>query len=216
MKKFIFSISIALLSCLPATAQQRQSQAKLILDRAAEAFRQAGGVEASFTVRAMRDGAVEGEDTGVIQLKGEKFLLKTTGVTTWFDGTTQWSYVTANDEVNVSTPTKAELQQLNPYTLLYMYREGFDYQPGAEKNFGGKMATEVILTATDPKQEWERVTLYVEKGTYQPLFIELRQRGQDVVSQVTITDYQTKRRFADKLFAFDRKQYPQAEIIDLR
>ncbi len=37
MKKYIFSVLIALLS-LPVIAQQQQSQAKVILDKTAEAF----------------------------------------------------------------------------------------------------------------------------------------------------------------------------------
>ena len=49
MRKYIFSVLIALLS-LPVIAQQ-QSQAKVILDKTAEAFRKAGGVKADFTVK---------------------------------------------------------------------------------------------------------------------------------------------------------------------
>ena len=112
MRKYIFSVLIAFLS-LPVIAQQ-QSQAKVILDKTAEAFRKAGGVKADFTVKAVTNGLVEGAENGTIQLKGEKFVLKTSDIITWFDGKTQWSYVTKNDEVNVSNPTQEELQQINP------------------------------------------------------------------------------------------------------
>lgn len=49
--------------------------------------------------------------------------------------------MTKNDEVNVSNPTQEELQQINPYTFLYMYQKGFSYKLGAtrcivEKLFG--------------------------------------------------------------------------------
>ncbi|MDR0893460.1 MAG: hypothetical protein LBN24_12780 [Mediterranea sp.] len=216
MRKYIFSAFIALASCLPALAQTGSVQAKQILDHTAEAFRKAGGVTADFRVEVLTNGTTEGEDTGTIQLRGEKFQLTTSSTITWFDGRTQWSYVTQNDEVNISTPTPGELQQLNPYAFLYMYREGFSYRLGADKNIHGKAATEVILTATNPKQEWERITLCVDRQTYQPLLITLRQRGQATESRITITGYQTRQRFGDKLFTFDRKEYPQAEIIDLR
>ena len=55
MRKYIFSVLIALLS-LPVIAQQQQSQAKVILDKTAEAFRKAGGVKADFTVKAVTNG----------------------------------------------------------------------------------------------------------------------------------------------------------------
>ena len=215
MKKYIFSVLIALLS-LPVIAQQQQSQAKAVLEKTAEAFKKAGGVRADFTLKAVNDGRLEGRENGIIQLKGEKFMLKTSETTTWFDGKTQWSYMVRNDEVNVSNPTQEELQQINPYTFLYMYQKGFSYKLGATKTYRGKAVWEVVLTARDKKQELERVTLLVTKDTYEPLYILLQQRGQQTRNEITITSYQTKQNYADQVFTFDKKQYPNAEVIDLR
>ena len=215
MRKYIFSVLIALLS-LPVIAQQQQSQAKAVLEKTAEAFRKAGGVRADFTLKAVNDGHLEGRENGIIQLKGEKFMLKTSETTTWFDGKTQWSYMVRNDEVNVSNPTQEELQQINPYTFLYMYQKGFSYKLGATKTYRGKAVWEVVLTARDKKQELERITLFVTKDTYEPLYILLQQRGQQTRNEITITSYQTKQNYADQVFTFDKKQYPNAEVIDLR
>lgn len=215
MRKYIFSVLIALLS-LPVIAQQQQSQAKAVLEKTAEAFKKASGVRADFTLKALNDGRLEGRENGVIQLKGEKFMLKTSETTTWFDGKTQWSYMTKNDEVNVSNPTQEELQQINPYTFLYMYQKGFSYKLGATKMYRGKAVWEVVLTARDKKQELERITLFVTKDTYEPLYILLQQRGQQTRNEITITSYQTKQNYADQVFTFDKKQYPNAEVIDLR
>ena len=215
MRKYIFSVLIALLS-LPVIAQQQQSQAKAVLDKTAEAFRKAGGVKADFTIKAVTSGLVEGAENGSIQLKGEKFVLTTSDMITWFDGKTQWSYVVRNDEVNVSNPTPEELQQINPYTFLYMYQKGFSYRMGAKKNFRGKAVWEVVLIAKDKKQDLERVTLYVTKDKYEPLYICLEQRGQQTSNEITVTNYQTGLKYADNVFIFDKKQYPHAEVIDLR
>ena len=205
MRKYIFSVLIALLS-LPVIAQQQQSQAKAVLDKTAEAFRKAGGVKADFIIKSVTNGLVEGSESGTIQLKGEKFVLKASEVITWFDGKTQWSYVVRNDEVNVSNPTQEELQQINPYTFLYMYQKGFSYKLGTVKTYGGKAVWEVILTAKDKKQDLERI----------PLYILLQQRDQQTRNEITVTGYQTRLNYADSIFSFDKKQYPNAEIIDLR
>ena len=215
MRKYIFSVLIALLS-LPVIAQQQQSQAKVVLEKTAEAFKKAGGVRADFTLKAVNDGHLEGRENGIIQLKGEKFMLKTSETTTWFDGKTQWSYMVRNDEVNVSNPTQEELQQINPYTFLYMYQKGFSYKLGTMKTFRGKAIWEVVLTAKDKAQDLERVTLYVTKEGYEPLYILLQQRAHPTRNAITVTGYQTGQKYADTLFTFDRKQYPSAEIIDLR
>ena len=215
MRKYIFSVLIALLS-LPVIAQQQQSQAKAVLEKTAEAFKKAGGVRADFTLKAVNDGHLEGRENGIIQLKGEKFMLKTSETTTWFDGKTQWSYMVRNDEVNVSNPTQEELQQINPYTFLYMYQKGFSYKLGTTKTFRGKAVWEVVLTARDKKQELERITLFVTKDTYEPLYILLQQRGQQTRNEITVTSYQTGQNYTDRVFTFDKKQYPNAEVIDLR
>ena len=148
MRKYIFSVLIALLS-LPVIAQQQQSQAKAVLDKTAEAFRKAGGVKADFIIKSVTNGLVEGSESGTIQLKGEKFVLKASEVITWFDGKTQWSYV-------------------------------------------------------------------VTKNTYEPLYMLLQQRDQQTRNEITVTGYQTRLNYADSIFSFDKKQYPNAEIIDLR
>ncbi|MCF2708363.1 LolA-like putative outer membrane lipoprotein chaperone [Bacteroides pyogenes] len=215
MRKYIFSIIVALLS-LPVAAQQRQSQAKTVLDNAAEAFRKAGGVQAEFAVKTYNNGQLESFSDGLIRLKGEKFLLKTSEATTWFDGTTQWSYMDGSDEVNISNPTQEELQSINPYALLYSYRKGFSYALGKVADFHGKPVFEVILTATDRKQSFSRIVLYVARNTYQPVFISLQQPGAKNRSEITVTAYQIGKKYADADFVFDKKKFPKVEIIDLR
>ena len=215
MKKYIFSVLIALLS-LPVIAQQEQLQASVVLDRTAENFRKAGGVQAEFTVKAYSNGRFEGQSAGTIQLKGEKFVVKTPETTTWFDGKTQWTYMENTDEVNVSTPTPEELQTINPYTFLNMYKNGFSSKLGKVTNFQGKPVIQVVLTATNRKQDVACIILNVTPDTYQPLYILLQQRNLKNRSEIFINSYRAGLNYADANFVFDKKQYPDAEIIDLR
>ena len=110
-----------------------------------------------------------------------------------------------NDEVNVSTPTQEELQQINPYTFLYMYQKGFSYKLGTVKTFQGKAVWEVVLTANDKKQELESITLYVTKNAYEPVCIQLQQRGQKTRNEITVTAYQTGLDYARRCFHFRQK-----------
>lgn len=199
---------------MPVLAQQ-QAQAKTILDTTAATFRKTGGIKAEFDVKSFVKGRPAGTVNGVIHLKGEKFMLRTEDAITWFDGKTQWSYLSGSDEVNVSTLTEAELQSANPYALLQVYQHGFNYQMGTTKNFRGKQVNEVVLTAKNKAQDTQRILLYITKDSYQPVYILMEQRDKSR-SEITITGYQTGMKFADSAFVFDKKQYPRAEIIDLR
>lgn len=213
MERYIFSILIALLT-LPVFAQ-RQAQAKVILDKTASAFEKAGGIQAQFNIAVYSKDRLTGEAEGMIRLKGDRFMLRTDEAITWFDGKTQWSYLAGSEEVNVSNPTTAELQSVNPYALLQIYHQGFNYKLGPTKKIHGKSVYEVVLTATDRKQEMSHILLYVAQNTYEPLFIQVERRDK-TRSDITVTDYRTGQKYADSVFVFDKKQYPQVEIIDLR
>lgn len=97
-----------------------------ILDKAASAYEDSNGLTAYFTMQTRSDVQKVSESfDGTIDIKGDKFVLKTPDMITWFDGTTQWSFVERNEEVNVSTPTGEELQATNPTLLLRSYEKGF-------------------------------------------------------------------------------------------
>lgn len=214
MMKNLLLICICLFGlALPLSAQKMD--AKDILDRTATAFREAGGIRASFTVQTYAKGNLQGSSVGSICLKGEKFLLDADGVKTWFDGRTQWSYLTNSDEVNVSEPTPEELQSINPYALLSIYKQGYHAKLGKTEAYGGKPAYEVILTASNKKQDLQCVIVYVAKDTFQPLCISMTQKGGNSVA-IRITSYKAGESYNDALFTFDKKAYPTAEVIDLR
>ncbi len=213
-RKRINIICLFLLSCLAVFAQQ-DKQARDVLDKTTAAFRKAGGINAKFSIaNTAKNGTHTSPTLGNIRLKGERFLLEAGGITTWFDGKTQWSHLSSGEEVNVSTPTAEELQGMNPYRLLSLYQKGYNYKYAGEKNRQAKGGYEVILTPKDPKKNPAAITLFVSKN-YQPIYIKVE--GKDgSKSEIIITAYQTGQDYSDGLFRFDPKKHPQLEIIDLR
>lgn len=203
MKKYIITLLISAI-ILPCFAQ-KDAQAKKILDQTSAAFANAGGIKATFTIKA---GG--GQTKGVLQMKNNKFLLNTNDATTWFDGKTQWSYLKHSEEVNISLPSQEELQSMNPYALLSIYKRGFNYQ------YNGTVGNnyKVTLTPENKKHSFSRIILLISKSKYQPQHITLEQQKNK--SEITVTGYQTKQSFSNSLFQFNKKNYPNAEIIDLR
>lgn len=207
LDKILFCILLLFLS-LPAWAQQ--PDAKELLDRTAQKFREAGGIKAAFTVRMS-----EGTSTGTIRLKGDKFLLEADGTTTWFDGHTQWSYLSSSEEVNISEPTPEELQSINPYAFLSLDERGYKLKLGKIDNAQDNSLYKIVFTATNRKQDLQCVILYVAKDSLRPVRVSMAQRGGETVV-IIINSYQTGQSYPDSLFMFDKKDYPKAEIIDLR
>ena len=118
-----------------------------ILDKAASAYEDSNGLTAYFTMQTRSDVQKVSESfDGTIDIKGDKFVLKTPDMITWFDGTTQWSFVERNEEVNVSTPTGEELQATNPTLLLRSYEKGFTAKyKGESTSPSGKAAHDIEL-----------------------------------------------------------------------
>lgn len=127
------------------------------LDRAAAAYESSNGLKASFAanIRHEKQGVSESFE-GTIQMKGDKFVLITPDTRTWYDGTTQWTYVVRTDEVNLSNPTGDELEFTNPMTLLRSYKKGFTLSYiGQSTSDNGKMADDVMLTSKKTAT-WQR------------------------------------------------------------
>ena len=136
-------------------------------------------------------------------------------MTTWFDGTTQWSYVERNEEVNVSTPTGEELQFTNPALLLRMYKKGFTPQYiGESTASSGKSAYDIELT---PKKKGDilKVELQIEKSSNFPAKIKVEAKN-GISSTIHISNLKTGVNQPDDFFVFKESDYPDAEVIDLR
>ena len=187
---------------LMAVASYGQTAQK-VLDKAAAVVSNKSGTQASFTIKGPNLNT-----SGTIAIKGKKFHATTPQATIWFDGTTQWTYMKNNDEVNVSTPSEAQLAAINPYNFIYMYKKGYSYTMTKK---GGSY--EVHLKATDKKKGIQEMYLVINQKTSVPTQVRMKQ--QKGWTTIDISNFK-RANLADGMFRFNSKDFPQAEIIDLR
>ena len=178
--------------------------AKSILDKAAATVSNPSGVQANFEMRSKQFG----NTTGSISIKGKKFHASTPQAIIWFDGKTQWTYMKQNDEVNISNPSESELQAINPYNFINIYKKGFKLSSKKVNN-----SYEVHLKATDKKRKIQEMYIIVDQNSYRPTHVKMQQNGKWSVLLISGLKSTT---LNDDLFRFDSKDFPQAEIIDLR
>lgn len=199
MKKIIVFIVGLMMAC-GASAES----AKSILDKAAATVSNPSGVQANFEMRSKQFG----NTTGSISIKGKKFHASTPQAIIWFDGKTQWTYMKQNDEVNISNPSESELQAINPYNFINIYKKGFKLSSKKVNN-----SYEVHLKATDKKRKIQEMYIIVDQNSYRPTHVKMQQNGKWSVLLISGLKSTT---LNDDLFRFDSKDFPQAEIIDLR
>lgn len=204
--------------CLWAVSGMRAlaQNAASILDKAVSVYEDSNGLTAYFTMQTRSDVQKVSESfDGTVDIKGDKFVLKTPDMITWFDGTTQWSFVERNGEVNVSTPTGEELQATNPALLLRSYKKSFTAKYKGESTApNGKAAYDIELIPRK-KSDIVRVELQIEKFSGVPASIAVFSKN-GISSTIRLSKMKTGVNQPDSYFVFNEKDYPDAEIVDLR
>ena len=197
MKRIIFTL-ICALSLANVSAQT----AKEILDKAASVVNAKKGATADFVMSGKYGNAA-----GTISIKGNKFVANTPQAKMWYDGKTQWTYMTSTEEVNVSTPTEAQQQTMNPYRFINLYNMGYAMTKKEVKN-----GFEVYLKATNPKRTITEMYITVN-NQFVPTNVKMKTaKGW---TNINISNFR-KVSLPDKAFRFNTKDYPKAEVIDLR
>ncbi len=200
MKRIYIITLLLTIVCGAAMAQTAMS----VLDRAAAAVDSKGGAYATFTISGENISPTD----GTIEVKGMKFHTTMPNTIVWFDGRTQWTYLVRNNEVNVNTPTEAELQRINPYSFLSLYRNGYKLKLTQTAS-----ANVVYLTATDSKKSIKELEITINKSTAIPTQVKMKQN--DKWYHIKIREFK-KSNLSDNIFCFPQNKYPDAEIIDLR
>ena len=213
MKKILWTCLLGI-TLLPVRAQQT-SDARKVLDATANRVTAHGGVKASFKADKFSNGQLQGSAMGTMNIKGEKFQLTTPDMITWYNGETQWSYIKANEEVNISVPTVEEQISMNPYTFVNLYKKGYTYSM-KESTLRGKACYEVTLTATDSKKNIHTIIISVDKKDYTPMCVRMQMNDTGQWTRIAVHQFQTGQPFSDTDFEFNPKDFPQAEVIDLR
>jgi len=204
MKRIAFISLLAILS-LGAMAQ---TTAKAVLDKTSSVIRNAGDIKADFTASSSA-----GSMTGTIYIHGKQLHLSSANIMCWFDGKTLWTLNKQSNEVNITTPSAAEKQAINPYNFIEMYKSGYNYTMRETKSTG-KACYEVTLTATAKSNKIQKMIVMVDKSTYYPLSVAMQKgKGTTIIS---ISNCKTKQKFSANTFKFNQAAYKDAEIIDLR
>jgi outer membrane lipoprotein-sorting protein len=195
-----------------ATAQK----AEALLEKAAAAYEKSGGISVQFVANLRgEDQHVSESFEGTIRMKGDKFVLVTPDTRTWYDGSTQWTYVVRTEEVNLTRPSGEELQFTNPMTLLRTWKKDFKAARIGESTTGeGKMADDVSLTAKG-SQEVETVELQLDRATSLPVRMTVTMKNK-FRSVIRISRMETGLNLPDETFTFPAADYPDVEIVDLR
>lgn len=201
--KYLLSAFIVIIAASSSSAKTPTA----ILDETAKKIASTPSVEVKYTVTAHNKSS-----DGTLTLQGEKFHLSSPDMAVWYDGNTQWTYSSATNEVNITEPTPEELAQINPLIIINSFKKL--YNTKSLKAPAGYHSIE--LTPKNPKGiQIKKVVLTVNSSSYYPHSIVLTM---DNGTKLTIKIKTIKGgiNHSKGTFVFNKKNFPKAEIVDLR
>lgn len=202
MNKNLVTLIIALLA-LVAQAQTPQQ----MLDRAIAALKSAGTVSANYNVKSS-----QGSNSGTIIMAGNKYRLVSNEMKCWYDGKTQWTWSRATDEVNITTPTAADLQMTNPMAAATDFKVNFNMW----KSKGQIPGHYAIMLQPKKKSDIAQVYLYLTSGTDLLHIAHVRMSNGSTFT-LTLTGYKTKQSLPASTFTYDKSMVPAGtQVVDLR
>lgn len=166
----------------------------------------AKSVKANYTLSSAGESA-----SGTLTFAGSRFVMLSPSVKTWYDGTTQWTYLVDNEEVNITEPTAAEIQQVNPFEILTNYRA--NYTARSLKAASGTKKIE--LKAKNPHNDISSAIVTISTANSMPREITVTMRNGRKAT-ISISSVVKGGELPVNTFRFPAAQYPGAEIIDLR
>ncbi len=188
-------------------AQAKTLTGSQVLDEAAKRFKTTRSITATYDISDSQQSS-----SGTIVIAGEKFHLSSPDLMAWYDGTIQWTFMPSSNEVNIVEPTPEELAQVNPFVIISSFRKA--YNAKALKAPSGKYNVE--LTPVNVRGAYvKKATVTFNASTFMPERIELTTDTGTNMS-IRIKTLKTGTNYPASTFVFNNKQYPSAEIIDLR
>ncbi|SUB79218.1 Outer membrane lipoprotein-sorting protein [Segatella buccae] len=200
MKKKIVLMALAIVVSLCSQGQT----ARQVLDKTAAVIGRKGGAQANFKLTGPQYGTI----SGTLAIKGNKFQANTSEAIVWYDGKTQWSYLRKTNEVNVTHPTQAQQMAMNPYSFINIYKTGYD----ATLTTTGSNHV-VHLSAQNKNRTVQELYITINRTIHVPSLVKMR-NGTNWTT-INISNFKAKNQ-SDATFVFRSKDFPHAEVIDLR
>lgn len=183
------------------------TSADALLDKCVKTLTTYSSVTIGYTLSS--DG---GSTDGAMTVSGSRFLLDSPQLAIWFDSKTLWSLAKAQNEVNVTTPTEEELQQINPLMVLAGFRQGYN---ATELKSSTPGEQSVKLTPKSKGGAIDAAVVNMNEFTHRPVSIVLTLSNRTTVS-IRIRNIAKAPQLNDASFRFNAKNYPGVDVIDLR
>jgi len=212
MRFTLLCFSFILLLAIKAPGQNDNAAVK-ILDKFSAGALGAPSVSMKFDLIKI-DQMENTKDTlkGSIILSKDKYRLDLKDNITWFNGETNWSYLTAEKEVTITKADKKDNSfQNRPSAIFSMYKKGYKCRLLEEK----ADSYIIDLYPDDVKNELIRVRLCIAKPILDLRSFEYKKKD-GIVITINVKEFNLRQKPELDTFTFQAEKYKGVEVIDMR
>ena len=192
---------------------QTDPAANAILDRFSA--RAANAPSVSLKFKLITDDLAERRSdtlTGAVIISKDSYKLEMSNNIIWFDGTTSWNYLIAEEELTITKPDKNDNSFMNkPSGIFTMYKTGYKTRLIEER----ADRWIIDLYPEDIKSNIVRVRLTIGKNLNDLKILEYK-RTDGIIIYVVVNEYNLNIRPEPNLFVFDRTKYRVDYEMDMR
>jgi outer membrane lipoprotein-sorting protein len=210
-KKIIYSFAVLLFSFQFAAAQNNPQAEQILTELLSSA--KTNAIRTNFKLIASDKSNPQGMvSTGTFTLKGSKFVLEMSEMKAWFDGKTQWAYVSQNNEVSITEPSEKELSETNPMAIL----SGFKSK--CVIKFSSKIKSpqnHCIEMTPKAKNDITKIEVQINKSNGNLFSIKLMNKN-GTTTLLILRNFQKGISVSDNIFVFNQAKYKGIVVNDLR
>jgi outer membrane lipoprotein-sorting protein len=214
MRKFIAFLFV--LTAFASLAQAQQDpKAEKILEAMTKKYQSLKVFSANFT-QTLENPKNKIKETmqGEIFVSGNKFRLKMKDQEIINNGTTIWTFMKSENEVNISDNDPDD-QQMSPAAIFTLYKKGYKYALVDEVREAGQSYNIIELSPEDKNNSVFKVRLQLnKKDNSVKNWTMFRDNGNRYV--YSIKNFNPNPGIDAHFFSFDKSKYKGVKVIDLR
>lgn len=208
--RYFLSLLFFLLLLIPVRAQD-EKKALAILDAMSNRYKANTSYKAIFTYSTAGGRPAKGEAI----VKGQKFHLKMADQEILTDGKVMATFLKESNEITLQPYDEEEIGDLSPTRIYLAYKNGYKYAFLGETKANGRTYENVRLTPSAANSPITKVELKIDKTDKSIKGWKIYSKGNEA-TDFEVTDFKVNPATDDSAFTFNSRNFPGAEVIDLR
>lgn len=200
----ILILFVAIAAGICGVAARTVPTAASIIDKCAAKIKAAPSVQFKFTLTYGNT-----KSACDIIIAKQKYRLSSSQMEVWYDGTTQWTYASAQKELSITEPTADELLECNPFAILSHYDKAYKCRRLQGPDY------EIELVSKSKTATVRKAVVSINPSTMMPSKLVVTLSNGHTFT-ATVGTAKTGKALPSSTFVYDKKKFPASEIIDLR